>query len=1146
MAPTTTTTEMQQLTDGSLVLAATDLTSHLGCPHLTQQRIAIARGERGRPRPADDPHAELVRTRGERHEREQLERLAAELGGYVDLSGHRGGGVDAIEAGVAATLDAMREGAPLIFQAQFFDGRWQGRADFLRRIDEPSDLGDWSYEVIDTKLARHVKPQTVHQLSLYSRILGDAQRRAPDYAYVILGDGTEERIELARYAALHRHVSRRLEQLVDGPPQDTYPEPVEHCQVCALAAECHQRRVDDDHLSLVAGARREYRERLVEVGLPTVAELADPPQDFVVNGFGAERFDLLRNQAALQVRSRESGEPCHRHLEPERAAGYAALPEPSDGDVFFDLEGDPYIGDAGIEYLWGWWTAEDYECLWAHDTAAEKAAFEQFIDRVLELRERFPDLHVYHYAPHERSKLRSLSIAYATREEEIDLLLRAEVLVDLYGVVRRALQVGEDSYSLKRLECHHGFVRTELSVREGGGSIVAYEDWLESGDGELLDAIRAYNEDDCKSTASLRDWLLDAMRPEAAVEFGINFEELHDPEPGHDHPEPAWLPDVLELIDGLTDGVAADGTDDSPEEAERRLLGHLLLYHRREGKPEWWRYFDLESYPLAELIHERDVVAGLERDQGVPPVPQKRSLDYAFTFPPQEFKLDLGDKRDPTTKRTYNVVGVNETHVVIRRGATADPPAPAALGPGSPIDPAALRNALVELAGSVLADDGRFPAVRALLRGQPPTLDPADLSEDTETLMASVTRLGETILPIQGPPGTGKTHRGARMALAALRAGKRVGITAQSHTAIHNLLRELERIASAEEFEFTGICKGAYTSVHGLIESTAKNDAHEDYALVAGTAWLFARPEHRDAYDVLIIDEAGQFSLANAAAAGLAARGLVLLGDPQQLPQVNKADHPEGSGASVLEHVLDGASTISEGRGVLLTESWRMHPSVCEFVSDRSYDGRLHSRDPCVGRRIDVTVGSLTGTGLRTIPVDHAGRSQASPEEAEAIAAACRDLLTGSAVTDAEGKTRDLVPEDILVVAPYNLAVRTIDAAVPDRVRVGTVDRFQGQEAPVVFYALTCSAGEDVPRGLDFLFDDHRLNVAVSRAQCLAVVVYSRQLLDAECPTLEGMRLLDGICGFVEASTEVSLASSSCPNARSRTVGSDPLVRENP
>jgi predicted RecB family nuclease len=1119
---------MFRLADGSLVLAATDLTNHLACPHLTQQRLAIARGERAKARPADDPHADLVRIRGDVHEREQLHRLSAECGGHVDLSTDTSPYTcEDLEAAADATAAAMRAGAPLIYQAQFFDGRWQGRADFLRRIPLASALGDHAYEVLDTKLARQVKPQVVHQLSLYNALLASRQGVDAGVAHVVLGDGSMVAIDLRRYAALHRHVVRDLEEVATSPGRETYPEPVTHCAICALASECRQRLVADDHLSLVAGARRDQRKRLVELGLPTVLSLANVSDDFDAGALGADRFETLHHQADLQVRSRTTGVPTHRHLEPARAAGYALLPRPSAGDVFFDLEGDPYVGDGGIEYLWGWWTADrGYECVWAHDADAEKAAFEAFIDRVGELRAQHAELHVFHYAPHELSKLRSLSVQYATREKEVDDILRSGVMVDLYAVVRQGMQIGEESYSLKKLERHHGFTRLEKRVREGGGSIVAYEAWLETGDAELLEAIRAYNEEDCTSTLSLRDWLLDTMRPQAEAEFGVDFADFRDPEPEEEHGPPDWMPDAVALIESLMAGMSAHGDDDTPEEAERRLLAHLLLYHWREGKPTWWRYFDLRGKPVADLIEDRDAIGGLIRDHSRTPTPYKRSLDYTFTFPPQEFRLDRGDADDPTTGEGFQVVAVDEDHVVLRRGNTKPPPAPVALVDGTIIPVAVLREALMVLAESVLAADGRFSAARAMLRREPPRLSSGRLGESTEALISATLGLDHSVLPVQGPPGTGKTFRGARMIVAALAAGRRVGITAQSHAVVQNLLRDIEKCAYEQGETFVGIYKGpGYESLHGLVDEANENDdVTDDHKLVAGTAWLFAREQHHEAFDLLFIDEAGQFSLANAAAVSLSTRNVVLLGDPQQLPQVTQADHPDGSGASVLEHLLNGASTIAPEQGVLLTETWRMHPDVCAFVSERSYDSRLHSRGPCAGRNINASAGALTGVGLRAISVPHEGRSQASPEEADAIAAACRDLLADSTVTDDDGTTRRLVADDILVVAPYNLAVRCIRDRVPHGVRVGTVDRFQGQQAPVVFYAMTCSAGEDVPRGIDFLFDSHRLNVAISRAQCLAVLVHSSRLLDVDCHSLAAMQLVDGVCRFVELSTPLRTA----------------------
>lgn len=1114
---------MQRLADDTLVLSASDITDYLACEHLFEQKRAITFGERAKPRPSQDPHAALVQRRGDDHEDEQRRRLTAALGGCVDLTAEQPIDRAALTAAAQRTLDAMRAGAPLIFQAQLFEGAWQGRVDFLRRRDDaPSDLGSWSYEVVDTKLARAVKPPVVHQLSLYGRLLARLQGVEPECAFVILGDGREERIDVRRYAALHRRVSARVSEAALGLGRRTYPEPVAHCGFCSLADECAGRRRRDDHLSLVAGARREQRSRLVDLGLPTRRTLAAGSPDLAVGKLGSEAYDVLRHQAALQVVSEDERRPTRRHLEPARARGYARLPAPSAGDVFFDLEGDPYSGtDDGIEYLWGWTTADNgYEHLWAHDAAAEKRALETFVDRVLERRVRWPDLHVFHYAPHEASKLKSLALSYATREEEVDGLLRDGVLVDLYAVVRQGLQVGEESYSIKRLERHHGFVREQLSVREGGGSIVAYETWLETGEDRLLEDIRAYNEEDCRSTSALRDWLVGAMRPEAEAQFGIDFAELAEAEEPESREPPEWLPEQLALAEQLLAGLPADEEEDGAEQAPRRLLAHLLLYHWREAKPEWWRFFDLKGRTRVELVDERDAVGCLERDLEVAPAPVKRSFDYVFRFPEQEVKLACDTLLDPTTGEKHNVVAIEDDRLTIRRGNTKPAPEPAALIGCGPLKTAVLREALTALAR---APESAYGAARSLLRRDTPRLREgrvfgSDAEPTLEAMCETTLALDAGHLVVQGPPGTGKTYRGARMIVAALRAGLRVGVTAQSHAAIQNLLAAVEDHAAASAYHLAGVYKGSgYVSRHGLVERVDDNDSVEDeHQLVGGTAWLFAREQHREAFDLVFIDEAGQFALANAVAVGLAARrGIVLLGDPQQLPQVTQAKHPGRSGMSALEHLLGEHATVPRDRGYFLPESWRMHPDVCAFVSERSYDDRLRSRPACAHRGV-TTGGFLSGAGLRIIEVDHEGNAQRSVEEARAIAAACADLLRDGVVTDDDGEVADLRPDHIMVVAPYNLAVACIQAHVPVGVQVGTVDRFQGREAPVVFYAMTCSTAADVPRGLDFLFNRNRLNVAVSRAQCLAVLVVSPKLLDAECRTIEAMELVDGVCRFAE------------------------------
>jgi predicted RecB family nuclease len=1110
--------------DDRFVLSASDLTAYLECEHLIEQQLAIARQERKRPYAPPDPHAALAQQRGHAFEADQLKLLTEKAGGCQRFSSAPSNTLDGLQAAAQAAIEAMQAGAPLIHQGVFFDGDWQGRPDFLRRVAASSSLGDWSYEVLDIKLSRELAPYMVNQVLLYSRMLTEVQGLEPTVAWIVLGDGRHQPIELGRFQALHRHFATRLVRLTEQPAQATYPEPVAFCDICDFAAECAKRRRADDHLSLVCGAVRARRAALTDAAIPTRRSLGIAPAQTEVPGLRPEVFQTLHYQADLQVRSEDEQRPLQRQLAPRRAEGYAALPDADPADVFFDLEGDPFIGEAGIEYLWGWSDAHDsYAHHWAHDAAAERAALEAFVDEVHAHWLANPRMHVYHYSPHERAKLRSLTVQYATREVVVDELLRSGVFVDLFAVVRAALQVGEESYSLKRLERHYGFERNEHTVREGGGSIVTYESWLDTGDDDLLEAIRAYNAEDCISMRALRDWLAGPMMSAATDEFDVDFVELRTADPVEPPKPPAWMPDVERRVDALMEGLDADPAGDDGAQAERRLLAHLLLYHHREDKPAWWHYFDLRETPVAELIDEADAIAGLVRDHSSPPSPvTKQSLGYRFTFPPQEHRLKPGRLTDPVTGDDYDVKEIGVDYAIV--ACVNDKPEPqlTALIDSPKINAEPLRNALLGLADRLLAGSGVDGVARRLLRREPPRLRSGSLAPGVEKLVEATLGLDGSVLPVQGPPGTGKTYSGARMIVAALAAGRRVGVSAQSHAAIQNLLSEVEKVAGQQGVGLNGVykpfAKGAWSG-HPIAEITDNKKVKPEHNLVAGTAFLFARPEHLGAFDLLFVDEAGQYSLANAVAVASAAQSLVLLGDPQQLPQVTQAPHPLGSGDSVLEHLLQGADTIPPDRGVLLDESWRMHPEICAFVSERSYEDKLHAKPDCATRRIQAPRLGFDGAGLRTLFAPHRNRSQASPEEAEAIASACTELLAGGTVTDEHGRDRRLTAADILVVAPYNQAVTTLERCVPAGVRIGTVDRFQGQEAPVVFYAMTCSSGADAPRGMDFLLDRNRLNVAISRAQALAVLVLSPSLLDSACPTVGAMALLDGACRFVELAT---------------------------
>jgi predicted RecB family nuclease len=505
-----------QLIDDRLLLSASDLVAFVECDHLSALDLRVARGIEAIERSRDDS-ALLVARKGDEYERAYLERLQAE-GTEVVVIPPADDGLGDLRDAVARTEEAMRAGADVIFQAALLHDEWRGYADFLERVSEPSPaLGDHSYEVVDTKLARHAKPSFLVQLCLYCDLVARVQGRRPEQMHVVLGSGERRSFRVDEFFAFYRRLRRRYEERVAAGFPGTYPEPVPHCEVCRYADHCQARWTADDHLSLIAGIGRAQVVRLSESGIRTCAELAAAMPAARPRRIGRGAFERLREQARLQVHEHTTGEQVYELLAPQNGRGLARLPAPREGDLFFDMEGDPFYEGEGLEYLFGVTRvvngAPGFRAFWARDRSEEREAFEGFIDLVIAALAEDPQIHVYHYAPYEPTALKRLMGRHGTREDEVDRLLREEVLVDLYAVTRQALRLSKPSYSIKDVEAFYMGPREE-DVTEAGDSILRFEEWLETGDQSLLDAIEAYNEVDCLSLArELRGVALVRPRP---------------------------------------------------------------------------------------------------------------------------------------------------------------------------------------------------------------------------------------------------------------------------------------------------------------------------------------------------------------------------------------------------------------------------------------------------------------------------------------------------------------------------------------------------------------------------------------------------------------------------------------------------------
>ena len=1188
------------LDDGTVVYSATDLANAAAC-EFAVLRTLDAKLHRIPPLelPADAMLERAARL-GDRHEERVLAGYVERLGPWDAASGR---GVASVErpdrehgadrstllAKHAETLHILRTGADVVFQAGFFDGRFGGWADFLVR--EPSVAGP-VYAVHDTKLARHAKITALLQVAAYADQMLAAGVGVARDVHLVLGDRTVTSHPVADLLPVYRDRRERLQAILDEEQASDGPVPwgdsrIRACGRCGVCAPEVEARRDG---LLVAGMRTTQRARLGAAGITTIDQLAAGFGP--VAGMAQGTVESLRAQARLQVLQdpppgtrRAEGRPSSAEQDAtvgRGAAGMAggvvyevfdtapirSLPAPDPGDLFFDFEGDPLwteegSTDWGLEYLFGVVESPDADApatpppgfrpFWAHDRAQEKQALVDFLGYVEKRRARWPGLHIYHYAPYEKTALLRLAGRHGVGEEAVDRLLREGVLVDLYATVRGSLRTGQRSYSLKKLEPLYMDSGRAGDVTTAGDSIVEYANACllrDSGDlaawDERLAAIADYNTYDCLSTLGLRDWLLDrAAAPVAAAEGGLAADPAVDPSVT-DEPDP----DVDPLVPSLL--AAADRR--TPRTADGQalaLLAAALGYYWREEKPFWWAHYHRLTAEPEEWTDRRstflvDEAAVVEPWAVVPPrrTPRRRLRLTGHLEPGSELRpgatvcalyedpvpgcaqtSEDGRRGWTDTVVVLDVraegVGAGARDVLVveeaLRAADARHDArPMALGPGYPPKTrgitAAIRAVAEEVAAGVAVAGGNLshqPAVDILRRrpprtrsGRPLPPPPAAGTGAAEVITAALRDLDGSYLAVQGPPGTGKTYTGARVIRSLVDEGWRIGVVAQSHAVVENMLRAVaDAGVPAERMGKKPNGDAAAGVPWQVLGSDARYrrffEAQDAGFVLGGTAWDFTNANRLPGrpLDLLVVDEAGQFALATTVAVSRAATNLLLLGDPQQLPQVSQGRHPEAVDRSALGWLTDGHDTLPVGLGYFLAHTWRMHPALCDAVSHLSYDGRLKSMPRAAER-------SLEGVppGVRAVVLEHAGNAVASVEEADEVVAQIRSLLGRTWRDPAAGIDRPLQQTDVLVVAPYNAQVWTVRWALERAglrgVEVGTVDLFQGREAPVVLLTTAASSADDVPRGMEFLLNRNRINVAVSRAQWCAVVIRSAALTD--------------------------------------------------
>ncbi len=1116
---------------------------------------------------------------GLRHEEVLISKLKKDGYRIASLPGKQ------IERDYQATKEAMADGYDFIWQASLQNEEMRGSADLLRRIKSPSSLGEWSYRPIECKLASKTKTTFLVQACAYCELLTPLLGERPEQFELYLGGGKFLEFATDKFWAWYQLLRKRYEHFrhAFNPNEVPADTPGEHGRWSAFIEQNLEASRD---LVLVANMRQSQRLKFKQAGIHTIDDLAALPDGSHVHGLNPNALNELRQQAKLQVKPKaEDGKPHFIVRKTVKGKGLNKLPRADQGDIWFDLEGvQDSVDGKQLEYLMGA-TYRDfsknsvvYKAWWAHSPREEKKIFEEWIDWVQQRRGNHPNLRIYHYGNYEKSAIRRLAQQHSTKESIVDEWLSTELLVDLLPVVKGAIVLGEDSYSIKKVEKLY-MEQRDAGVKTACDSVVAYRNWEASGEpstpGELpegspqLKTIEDYNREDCESTALLHDWLLKLRRNEGLPDEPL--EALQEEVISERSYPLERLKDVL--IDELPEDFKVVSTKAGEEESSgindegsrgmswrvQRLLGHLLPFQNREAKVSWWGYFDRRDkagLSPDELIEDNEVIEGAIWQTVQAKESSRTGADYhTFKFnPTQDLKLytSEGDRGRLTLEIASTGLKLDVDEINVDRGQVTlkypwkkkERRLEEGLSDGVPTGPCTLIKVPADIAKPLRerleaqANEwvyGKQPLPfamqqlldRKLVEGlialnQQVSKEPQGLPELLADFL--VDKPNQTIA-LQGPPGTGKSTVTAQLIAELLQRKKRIAISSNSNPAINNLLLKVKDtcVRSGLDHKIVKCTSQKEDSqlVGHAIPLIPTHAIADDMQVVGGTAWTFSREEMTNLFDVLVVDEAGQMSLANLLVMARCAQSILLVGDQQQLSQPTKANHPGESGNSCLEYLMKGANVVPPDKGIFLATSWRMEPSITDVVSELFYDRKLKAnpvnaangiewKTPC----LNAIAQPFPNKGIVFEPVTHHGCNVRSTQEIDRIEQIV-DALLGGTFQHAQRdgiKSGVLTANDILITAPYNVQVNRLQERLKGKAKVGTVDKFQGQEAPVAIHSLTASSGEEAPRGIGFLLEPNRLNVAISRAQCLSIVVGCPDLATGLINTVEEAEQINRLC----------------------------------
>ena len=1048
------------------------------------------------------------------------------------------------------TVRAIQKGYDLIYHAYLIDDNLRGEADFLIKCDTKSDLGDYSYEVYDTKITRNLKPRHITQITAYSDVLGKIQKVLPEKMYLIDGSDEYHSFKTIEYIDLFNHSKKEFIKFLSNTSKEKiYPEKCSYCNLCDWKDECDKTWENDNYINLVAGSNKSQIEKLKKNKIRTVEQLSKTKLTAIDLKINAESFKKIQLQAQLQEEKRNTGEDKIVILDSDFGKGFYKLPKPDEGDVFFDIEGYPRM-DRPFEYLHGLYYKDKgklkFKDLWAknYNKESEKNIFIELINFLEKRFVEYPNAHIYHYASYEKRAIRELATSYSSEFPKGDIvnddLLRKEKYVDLFSIVSQSIRTSERDLSLKSIEKFYNFKR-KADIVKADDSVIKYDNWIATKNEKYKQDIIKYNEEDCISTYLLREFLV-KNKPEN-IDWFVKQEEVtkEGEEPNKYRRKASNKLSREEVEVDLNNRLEKKKNKTNKKFVEN--LKNFIGFHWKSNKPEFWEVFDRAEKTHLELEDDTECIANSVLINDKPKVTEEGFI-YSYRFNDQNYKQKEGKSAFDAhqIKGLGTIYSIEENFpdknivkiLVSKRRKNIEMPSLLTLGNTMPPQVHQHDQALNKFLEDYILNNGEnYKSIMDMLERKEPDIknikSGSILIEENKDLITQsieiVKNLNNSYLTIQGPPGTGKTYTSAKIIIELMKAGKKVGVTSNSHEAIKTLLIAIEQQAVDQNYEFSGMRKSKSSDKHEwkFIRNvtTGKPLNMDSYSLFAGTSWFFVDPRMNKTLDYLFIDEAGQVALGTTIANATSADNLVLIGDQMQLSQPMRAKHEGYARMSSLDFILEDDDTISTDKGVFLNVTRRLNKKICNYISTSFYDSRLTSDPITETRSVNLKLDPIKDEGLFYVPIDHSGCSQRSDEEADLVEKVFNKIVNKQ--YKSENITGKISAKDIMVVAPYNAQANNIRERLKkkfkDDVRVGTIDLFQGQEAKVVLISMTTSDVESLPRHKDFFFSRNRLNVAISRAECVAIIIFNQNLLLASASNIKEMKLINSFCKLLTFKT---------------------------